>query len=255
MSLLIDTHAHLYVKQYNRDRNETIQRAKKNLSHIFLPNIDSTTIRDMHALSDAYPDFCFPMMGIHPCYIKNDFEKQLKVAEEWLSKRKYYAIGEIGTDLYHDKTFIEQQKEALQIQIDWAKKYSLPIVIHCRDSFDLAMNIIEKNQDGTLNGVIHCFGGMVEEAYRIEDVGFYMGIGGVVTYKSSVLRDTLRIIGLDRIVLETDCPYLTPLQYKGKRNEPSYVSIVAETVANAVGCSYKEVATETTNNALNLFKL
>ena len=171
---------------------------------------------------------CFPMMGLHPCSVKKDFERELYIVEDWLSKRRFSAVGEIGTDLYWDKTFFEQQKEAFMIQVSWAKKYGLPIVIHCRESIDETIELVEQMQDGNLRGIFHCFSGTAEQAKRITKLGFYLGIGGVVTFKNGGLDKVIPEIDLEHMVLETDSPYLAPVPHRGKRNEPCYIPLVAK---------------------------
>ena len=193
------------------------------------------------------------MMGLHPCSVKKDFERELYLIEDWLSKREFSAIGEIGTDLYWDKTFFGQQQEALGIQIGWAKKYQLPIVLHCRESLNETIEMIEKLQDGTLKGIFHCFSGNVEQAKKIFKLGFHIGLGGVATFKNGGLDKVLGEITLENAVLETDSPYLAPVPHRGKRNEPGYIPLIASKVAALTNQSIEEVRNVTTKNALNLF--
>lgn len=251
--MLIDTHAHLYAKQFDQDRDEMIARAEANGIHKFyLPNIDSSSIEGMLALEDKYPDKCFAMMGLHPCSVKDEFEKELTIMEDWLRKRPFVAIGEIGIDLYWDKTFFEQQKKAFNRQVEWAIDLNLPIVIHCRESMDITIKLVEKFK-GKVKGIFHCFGGSLEQANKIMDLGFLMGIGGVLTYKKANLAPIVKEIPLEYLVLETDAPYLAPVPFRGKRNESGYVLHVAEHLAKAKEMSLEKIAEVTTKNALNLF--
>jgi len=268
---MIDTHTHLYLNDFKEDIDDVIGRAvDAGVRKMLLPNIDSSTIEAMSNLAARYPTNCLSMIGLHPCSVKADFENELKVIEaelrsvvtaplssgEGLGVRHYIAIGETGLDYHWDETFIEQQKEALRIQIGWAKEFGLPIVLHSRDSFDDLLNLITEHHHEKLTGVFHCFTGSTEEARRVIALsGFYLGIGGVVTYKNTVLRETLKEVGLDRVVLETDSPYLAPVPYRGKRNESSYVSLIAEQVALTLKLPMHEVAALTERNAKSLFPL
>lgn len=253
MDFWIDTHAHIYLKEFAADRRDMVQRSGDNgVRQIFMPNVDHTTIDDMLEVERQFPD-CFPMMGLHPCSVKKDFERELYIVEEWLSKRKFAAVGEIGTDLYWDKTFFDHQCEAFVIQVNWAKKLGLPVVIHCRESLTETIELVEKLQDGSLRGVFHCFGGSAEEGGRIARLGFYVGIGGVSTFKKGGLEAVLPEIPLDRIVLETDSPYLAPVPHRGKRNEPAYIPLIGQRVADIMKISLEELQRHTTKNALSLF--
>jgi TatD DNase family protein len=254
MSFLVDTHAHIYLDEFRDDRAEMMQRAhEKGIGRIYMPNVDHTSIDGMLELEAQYPERCFAMMGLHPCYIKADFQKELYLVEEWLSKRKFAAVGEIGTDLYWDKTFWEQQKEAFRIQVNLAKKYSLPVVIHCRESIDETIALVEELRDESLTGIFHCFSGNADQAKRIISMNFYLGIGGVATFKKGGLDLVLPEVSLDRLVLETDSPYLAPVPYRGKRNEPAYIALVATRVAELMRISEQEVIRTTTANALKIF--
>jgi TatD DNase family protein len=256
MTLFIDSHAHIYHDDFKADRTDTLRRCTDaGVDKIFMPNIDHTSIDKMLEVQERWPQQCYSMMGLHPCSVKKDFERELYIVEDWLSKRKFSAVGEVGTDLYWDKTFWEQQKEALSIQIAWAKKYSLPIVLHCRESLDQTLEIIETLHDANLKGVFHCFTGNVEQANRICKLGFYLGIGGVATFKKGGLDEVLPKLDLKNIVLETDSPYLAPVPHRGKRNEPSYIPIVAAKVSEFMKISVEEIQKQTTENALDLFKL
>jgi TatD DNase family protein len=220
---------------------------------IVMPNIDRTSIDRMLDTEEKYPAECFAMMGLHPCSVKKDFEKELYIAEEWLMKRKFAAVGEIGTDLYWDKTHWEQQKEAFGTQVGWAKKYDLPIVIHCRESIDETIELLRLHADKKLTGIFHCFSGTPEQARKIIELGFYLGVGGVVTFKNGGLDKVMPDIDLDRIVLETDSPYLAPVPYRGKRNESSYIPMVARKIAEVKKVPLDEVQAITTQNAKNIF--
>lgn len=251
----IDTHAHLYAEQFDEDRNEMLDRAKsQQVNHIFLPNIDSTSIDAMLALEASHPKACFPMMGVHPCSIKADFETELAIAEEWLQKRDFVAVGEIGMDLYWDKTFVEEQKEAFRRQINWAKELNIPFVIHSRDALDLTIQMVKEEQDGTLSGIFHCFDGSLEQAEKIVDLGFYLGIGGVLTFKKSGLDAIVKALDIKNLVLETDAPYLAPSPFRGKRNESAYIRQIADKLASVKEMALEEVAMQTSRNAKEVFK-
>lgn len=253
---MIDTHAHLYLEEFAKDQAEVIDRAEKvGITTIYLPNIDSHSIEAMLELELKYPQICKATIGLHPCSVKKDFEKELYIVEDWLSKRKFNAIGEIGTDLYWDTTFWEQQQEAFTIQAQWGKQYQLPLIIHCRNSINETIQLIEKLQEKEkpLKGIFHCFTGTIEQAKKIIDLGFYIGIGGVVTFKSGGLDKVLPQIDLQHIVLETDSPYLAPVPHRGKRNESSYLLLIAQKVAEIKGCPLEEVQIQTTQNAQKIF--
>ncbi len=254
---LIDTHTHLFLEQFDNDRDEVVERAIANgVEKLILPNIDSSTIADMLNLSKKYPENCFPLIGLHPTSVDENFEKELEIVEEYLAKEKFYGIGEIGIDLYWDKTFLQQQEQAIIHQIKLAKTHSLPIVIHVRNSFDEVLNIVDKYNDDNLTGIFHCFTGDYEQAkHIIEYGGFKLGIGGVLTFKNSNLGDVLTNVPLEHIVLETDSPYLAPTPYRGKRNESAYVVKVAEKLASIHNLSLKEIAEITSSNALEIFSL
>jgi TatD DNase family protein len=255
---IIDTHAHLYSKEFLEDFDEVVARAKSNgLTKILLPNIDEGSIARMHLLSHDYPDFFVPMMGIHPCYIKKDWEKQLELVESYLSKpNNYCAIGEIGIDLHWDKTLEAEQKLAFTAQIKLAIKYQLPIVIHARESFDEIFEIVDRENCPELRGVFHCFTGTVDQAQHIINYGgFKMGIGGVVTFKNSGLDKVVAEIPLAYLVLETDCPYLPPVPYRGKRNESAYLKLIADKISDIHQLPLSQVAQVTTANAKEMFQL
>ncbi len=250
----IDTHTHLYDDQFAADREAIIQKSlDAGVSKMYLPNCDSSTIEPMMAMAEKWPEHCFPMMGVHPCYIKENYKEELKLAESWLSKASFSAIGEIGLDYYWDTTFVPQQKEAFNLQMDWALGLNLPIVIHTRESLQDGIDMVKAKQNGTLKGIFHCFGGTLEEAKQIIDLGFYLGIGGVATFKKSTLPDVLSQIPLEHLVIETDAPYLAPTPYRGKRNESSYIPLIGAKIAEIKNCSIEEVAQITTKNAGFIF--
>ena len=252
---LIDTHTHLFAEEFDSDRTEMVNRAiSAGVKKMFLPNIDASSIASMLKLETEFPENCFSMMGLHPCSVNEKYGDELSIVEHWLSKRKFSAIGEIGMDYHWDKTFTAQQKDAFARQIDLAKKYSLPIVIHQRECFDDLFEIVQSKNDKSLKGIFHCFTGTQEQAGKIISLGgFKMGIGGAVTYKKSELPDVLKQIDMKHIVLETDSPYLTPTPHRGKRNESSYIIFVAHKVADVKGISVDEVAGITTQNAVEIF--
>lgn len=254
MKYWTDSHAHIYLKEFDNDRAEVLKRCTdNNVQKIYMPNIDHTSIDNMLEVEGKYPDQCISMMGLHPCSVKKDFEKELYTVESWLSKRPFAAIGEIGTDLYWDKTFWEQQKEAFTIQVRWAKQFELPVVIHCRDSLDQTIDLVEELKDEKLKGVFHCFTGSPEQAKRITKLGFYLGIGGVSTFKNGGMEKVIPELDINSILLETDSPYLSPVPYRGKRNEPSYIPIIAERVVALKKITLEELQQATSSNAHNLF--
>ncbi len=254
--MLIDTHSHIYSEDFNDDIDEVLQNAYNNdVRKIVLPNIDSGTIKRLIDLSNSYPHVCYPLMGLHPTSVSKDFKEELSVVEYWLDKQKFYGIGEIGIDLYWDRTYIEEQKEAFRYQIKLAKTRKLPIVIHVRESFNEVYEIVNEEQDGTLKGIFHCFSGDEVEAQKIVDLGFLMGIGGVVTYKNSSLSQVLQKVELTNLVLETDAPYLSPEPKRGKRNQSSYLVYVAQKLAEIYQLPIKEIAEITTANARRLFEI
>lgn len=250
----IDTHTHLYLDEFDADRTESISRAKLAGVEIFLlPNIDSLSIEPLLNLADMFPDNCLPMVGLHPTSVKENYQDELQIVESHLKKRKFYAIGEIGIDLYWDKTFLEQQQIAFRHQLKLAKASKLPVAIHMRNSFDQTYSIILEEADGNLQGVFHCFPGNIQQAKKVTDLGFLLGIGGVVTFKNSGLQQVVKQIPLEYIVLETDAPFLAPDPYRGKRNESSYILLIAEKIASLKEIPLSEVAQITTANAKRLF--
>ncbi|RLD42851.1 MAG: hydrolase TatD [Bacteroidetes bacterium] len=252
--ILFDTHTHIYSEEFNEDRNEVIKRSfDAGVTQLLLPNIDLESIEPMHQLCDKYPDNCFPMMGLHPTSVKKDYKEVLQTIRKELDKRKYIAIGEIGIDLYWDKTFAEEQRIALLEQFQWAIDFNLPVVIHSRDSHNEIMRVIKEFNNPNLRGVFHCFTGSTEQAKEIIDINFMMGLGGVLTFKNSGLSKEIVNIDMQHFILETDSPYLTPTPYRGKRNESSYIKIIAEKLAEVKGISLEEIAQITTENAKRLF--
>ncbi|QDA58792.1 TatD family hydrolase [Hymenobacter jejuensis] len=253
---LTDSHAHIYSEQFKEDRDATLQRAfEAGVQTIVMPNIDHTSIDAMLETELHYPQNCFAMMGLHPCSVGKHFERELYQVEEWLSKRPFAAVGECGIDLYWDKSFFAQQQEALRVQIDLAKRYQLPLVLHTRDAFRETADLIEEAQDGSLRGVFHCFSGTPEEAERASKLGFLLGIGGVATFKNGGLDKVLPAIDLANLLLETDCPYLAPVPHRGKRNEPAYLPLIAQRTAELLQKDVEEVVEATTRNAKALFNL
>ena len=252
---LVDTHTHLYLEQFDEDRPSVIQRALEHqVEAFYLPNVDSATIDAMLQMETDYPGRCFPMMGLHPCSVGEDVEKELKLVEEWLERRPFVAIGEIGIDLYWDKTYVAEQRMAFRRQAGWARSLGIPIVIHSRESTEMLIDLVGEEQDGRLSGIFHCFPGTVEQAAQIIDLGFHLGIGGVLTFKHAGLDKTIEKIDLRHLVLETDAPYLAPTPYRGKRNESAYVLNVAEKLSEVKGLDLEEVARVTSGNADRIFQ-
>jgi TatD DNase family protein len=253
--MYIDTHTHLYSEQFQDDRTAMIQRAiAAGVERLYMPNIDLESIDGMHELEKEFPENCFAMMGLHPCSVDSNWEEVLSTMKGLLDQRNYVAIGEIGIDLYWDKTFINEQKEAFRTQIQWAKAMKKPIVIHARDSFPEIYEVLDAENDERLTGIFHCFTGNEKDVQQINSYGgFSFGIGGVVTYKKSELPEVLPHISLDKLVLETDSPYLPPVPYRGKRNESAYVIHTAEKIAEILHIPLTELRDITTQNALKLF--
>jgi TatD DNase family protein len=254
----IDTHTHLFSDSFDEDRSEVVKRAiNAGVQTLLLPNIDLESIEPMHDLVDQFPNHCYPMMGLHPGSVDGDWECALEIIRNHLfSGRSYCAVGEIGMDLYWDKTYIEQQRKAFQQQVEWAKELKLPIVIHAREAFDEIFEVLDVLNDDKLSGVFHCFTGTLEQANRALDYGnFKLGIGGVLTYKKSGLDEVLSKVSLECLILETDSPYLPPVPYRGKRNESAYLLHVAERLAEVKNVSLKEVEEITSHNARSLFHI
>lgn len=256
MVRLVDTHAHLYAQAFDEDRDKVLKRAQDlGVNKILLPNIDEESLEPMMQLCKAYPSVCFPMIGLHPCDVKEDYESVLARMESVLKNphHPFVAVGETGMDLYWDRSTQDMQHQALLIQINWAQKYNLPIVIHARESIPELLDVFEHPECPSITGVFHCFTGSYEQAKRIIDLGFYLGIGGVVTFKKSGLAEVVKRLPVNRLVLETDAPYLAPVPYRGKRNESSYVTEVAQYLAQVLGVSVENIAKQTTHNARVLF--
>jgi TatD DNase family protein len=252
--VLTDTHTHLYYETDDTKQAQLMQRCyDNNISRLFLPNVDADSIAQVFDLTAAFPNNCFPMLGLHPCSVKPGWEQELDIVVNALGDHKIYAIGEIGIDLYWDKTFLDGQIQAFKKQINWAKSLKLPIVIHCRDAFNEVFEVLQQEQDEDLRGIFHCFTGTLDQAEKVIDLGFYLGIGGVVTYKNGGLDKILPQIDLKHIVLETDSPYLTPVPYRGKPNESSYLIYVAQKVAELHQTSIENVADITTANSKKIF--
>lgn len=253
--ILTDTHTHLYSKDFDTDRAELIETAIKNgIKRFFLPNVDSESIPGMFQVEKQFPDNCFAMMGLHPCSVNATYQDELQVVKHWLSKRKFIGIGEIGIDLYWDKTFLVQQQDAFRTQIQLAKEYNLPYVIHARDSFNEVMEIVSEFKNDAIKAIFHCFSGTVQQAEEVIAAGnFKLGIGGVVTFKNSGLDKVVGAIDLKHLVLETDAPYLAPMPHRGKRNEPDYLMLTAKKIAEIKNISVEEVAAVTTQNSIEVF--
>ncbi|NHF58429.1 TatD family hydrolase [Flavobacteriaceae bacterium TP-CH-4] len=252
--ILTDTHTHLYSEAFEGDRDAVIDRAiAVGVQRFFIPAIDSTYTDAMLALQNRYPDQMFLMMGLHPTHVKDHFEEELEHVREMLDQRKFYAVGEIGIDLYWDKSFLAQQQEAFRIQIDLAKKHRLPIVIHCREAFDEIFAILEEKKDDDLFGIFHCFTGTLEQAHKAISYNMKLGIGGVVTFKNGKIDTFLQEIPLEHIVLETDAPYLAPMPFRGKRNESSYLLHVARKLSDIYNKDIEEIAEITTRNSKAVF--
>ena len=264
--IFTDTHTHLYSKEFDKDRNVLIQKAiDGGVTRLFMPNVDSESIPGMLQVEKQFPAHCFAMMGLHPCSVNSTYQSELQVVEYWLTKRKFVAIGEIGIDLYWDKTFFEQQQDAFRTQLGFAKKYDLPYIIHSRNSFDETMEIVNEFKADQLKAIFHCFSGNVEQAEQViasgltagtsmtEAGNFKLGIGGVVSFKNSGLDKVVEAIDLKHIVLETDAPYLAPMPHRGKRNEPDYLFLVAQKIADIKRISIEEVAAVTTQNSIDVF--
>lgn len=252
--IITDTHAHLYSEQFDDDRNEMMERAlKSGVSRFFIPAIDSTYYQAMLDLENDYPSNIFLMMGLHPTHVGENVQEELAFVKTQLDQRNFYAVGEIGIDLYWDKTFLKQQQLAFKTQIQWAKDKNLPIVIHCRDAFDEIFEVLEEVKDDKLFGIFHCFSGNLEQAKKAISYNMKLGIGGVVTFKNGKIDQFLNEIPLEHIVLETDSPYLAPAPFRGKRNESSYITKVIDKLAEIYELSAEEIAEITTQNSKDIF--
>lgn len=253
--MLTDTHTHLYSKKFDSDREAMLARAfAAGVEKMYLPAIDSETHAAMLDLESAHPTTCFAMMGLHPCSVNAGFESELSIVEKWLGERRFCAVGEMGIDLYWDKTFLNEQKEAFRRQANWAKSLGLPIVIHARESLEICIDLVRELQDGRLSGIFHCFTGTMEQAKEIVGLGFYLGIGGVLTYPKGGLDEICREMPLETMVLETDSPYLPPVPHRGKRNESAFVRFVADRLSEIRVQPLKEIARVTSANAAKIFQ-
>lgn len=251
---ITDTHTHLYSNEFDEDRDEMIQRAfDAGVSRFFIPAIDSAYTQSMYDLEKSYPENIFLMMGLHPTHVKDNYLEELRHVEQELARRKFFAVGEIGIDLYWDKTYLFQQQHAFREQIKLAKHYKLPIVIHCREAFDEIFEILEEEKSADLFGIFHCFTGTYEQALQAISYNMKLGIGGVVTFKNGKIDQFLNQIDLKHIVLETDAPYLAPIPFRGKRNESSFLINVVNKLAGIYNVSQEEIATVTTENSVSLF--
>jgi TatD DNase family protein len=253
---LVDTHAHIYLREFAEDRKKMMERAgKEGVIQVLMPAIDSETHTDMMKMEEEFPGTCYAMMGLHPCSVKANEKIELGIARDYLEKRKFVAIGEIGLDFYWDKTFVQEQYFAFHQQIEWALHYDIPVVIHSRESINECIEVVREHQKGKLNGVFHCFSGNTEQAQMITGLGFYLGIGGVVTFKNGGLDKVMENISYEHVILETDSPYLAPAPFRGKRNEPSYLKYVVEKLASLKNITTEAVAQITTANAKSLFQI
>jgi TatD DNase family protein len=252
--MLIDTHSHIYSTDFIHDRDEIIQRAYSNdVRKIILPNIDSSSVKNLLDMVDSYPHICFPLMGLHPTSVNHDYQEELQVVEYWLKKRKFYGIGEIGIDLYWETSFLEEQTHAFRFQLKLAREYQLPVVIHVRDSFEQVYNVLLEEKDKNLTGVFHSFSGTLEQAQLVIDLGFKIGVNGIITFKKSGMDEVISKIDPSHLLLETDSPYLTPVPFRGKRNESSYLVHIAQKIADLHQMTVGEIAKITTENARKLF--
>ncbi len=252
--MITDTHTHLYSDQFDDDRKEMIERAKNaGISRFFIPAIDSSYTTKMLALEKDYPNDVYLMMGLHPTSVNENYQEELNLVKNWIDKRNFYAIGEIGIDLYWDTSFLRQQQEAFKTQIQWAKEKKLPIVIHCRNAFDEVFEILEEEKGDDLYGIFHCFTGTLEQAQKAISYNMKLGIGGVATFKNGKIATFLHQIHLKNIVLETDAPYLAPTPYRGKRNESSYITFVIDKLVNIYDKTFEEISEITTQNSKEIF--
>lgn len=251
---LIDTHCHLYLEEFDEDRSFMIDRAKnEGVTKMILPGIDSSVIEAMLKMEADFPENCYAMMGLHPCYVKENYEEELKLVGEWLHKRPFAAVGEIGLDYYWDKTFMQEQQEAFRRQVQWSIDLQLPVVIHSRKATSDCISILKTFPKHSVRGIFHCFSESMELAKEITALGLYLGIGGVITYKNAGLAEVVKELPLEQLVLETDAPYLTPVPFRGKRNESSYLKYVVEKIAQVKNCSEATVTEITTANAKKIF--
>lgn len=253
---LVDTHTHLYLEEFEPDRHQVVNNAiEAGVATMMLPNIDSSSISAMLKLADEFPDNCLPMIGLHPTSVKADYMNELSIVEKWVNERKFWGIGECGIDLYWDKTYVVEQEIVFRHHIDLARTYDLPLIVHIRDSFNEVIQVLKDVGKSDLKGIFHCFSGSVEQAKEAIKYNFSLGLGGVVTFKNNKMQETLKHIELEHLVFETDAPFLAPVPYRGKRNEPAYIPLIANFVAEIKGMDVEKVAEITTENAKKLFKL
>lgn len=253
---LVDTHSHIYSSEFENDKNPMLENAANSgVNKILMPAVDTSSHSQMLLLEKENPDRCISMMGVHPCSIKENYLDELKAARKYFDERKFIAVGETGLDFYWDKTFTDEQYISFRTQIEWALEFDIPVVIHSRSSTDECIEVIKEFQNGKLKGVFHCFSGDIKQAKEIIDLGFYMGIGGVLTFKNSGLDKIIQELNLDNIVLETDAPYLAPVPFRGKRNEPSYLKYIVEKMSVLKNMPAGEIGEATTANAAKLFSL
>jgi TatD DNase family protein len=254
--LLVDSHTHLYAEEFSSDLHDVVNRAfAADVKYMIIPNVDNASVVPMFDLCSKYPDNCFPTIGLHPESVKQSYKNELDLLKPLLDKEKFYAIGEIGIDLYWDKTFVNEQIEAFKIQLLWAKEYDLPVIIHSRNALNEIIQILNDKKFDGIKAVFHCFPGSLEQAVYLTNKGYMLGIGGVVTFKNSGLAKVVKEIPIEYILLETDAPYLTPVPFRGKRNESAYIKNIGEFIAQVRNCSLDEVAEITTKNAISFFKL
>jgi len=252
--ILVDTHTHIYLKEFDSDRDAVIKKSiNEGVKYLFLPNIDSTSVNNMISVCKSFPDNCFPFIGLHPTSVKGNFQDELNIVDDWIRKYKFFAVGETGIDLYWDKSYAKEQEIAFRHQIELSLKYDLPIIIHSRNSIEEIISIVSERQYNNLRGIFHCFPGSADQAHKIINLGFLLGIGGVVTFKNSSLSEVVRAVELKNIVFETDSPYLAPVPFRGKRNESSYIKLIAKKVAEIKDVPTDSVAEITTQNAKKLF--
>ncbi|MBC7553047.1 MAG: TatD family hydrolase [Taibaiella sp.] len=253
--MFTDTHTHLYDEKLMADGQQIEKAIAAGVTRMYMPNCDSNTAAPMLAIADKWPLNCFPMAGLHPTYVKENYLDELATVERMLKERKFAGVGEIGLDYYWDLTFKQQQIEVFEKQIDWALTFNLPIIIHSREATPDCIEIVRMKQNGRLKGIFHCFSGTEDEATQIIDLGFYIGIGGVVTYKKTTLPEIIQSVGLTNVVLETDAPYLAPVPYRGKQNESRYIPVIAQKIGDILGISAEDVGAITTLNAFKIFTI
>lgn len=253
--MLIDTHAHIYAEEFDSDAELMLKRANEaGVSKVVMPNVDMDSMPRMLNLARLYPGMVYSMAGLHPCSVGPEYVDSLNQMEDYLNNESLVAIGEVGLDFYWDTTYVREQEEAFLRQAGWGKDRQWPVIIHSRNALDRLIVLIQTHYDRQLSGIFHCFSGTVEQARAITDQGFYLGIGGVITYKNSSLPEVIKTVGLDQVVVETDAPYLSPVPYRGKRNEPAYIVEVVKKLSEVLGKPYETVANQTTNNAQHVFK-